>query len=262
MDAAATMAAGQDDDRSTDAMTHHAYVRTSQPPKRTRQLYGRRGDPVGLGVESQRAALLERWPHARVWVDAAKSGRSGNRPALLAMLAELQPGDVVCVTQLDRLARCTRLAMWLEHEVEVVRRCRIVSASGEGTSETGEPDAYAVFARRVSMAAAELQAAQAAAATRAAMRAKRDRGDAAGMPAFGWHVVAGRLAANPTEQAVLRAVLELTNGRPGRFTGAELASRLNEAGFRTRSGGLYHRTTARRLAQRADRLLATDGPMP
>lgn len=211
---------------------------------------------MGLGVESQRAALLERWPDATLWVDAAKSGRTGNRPALVAMLAELAPGDVVAVTALDRLARCARLAMWLEHELEAVRRCRIVSLAGEGTSETGEPDPYAVFARRVAFAAAELQASQAAAATRAAMAAKRAKGLAAGCPPFGMHVVDGRLVPNPAEMDVVRAVLELTTGRPERFTGQELADRLNRAGYRQRGGTVYNRRAARRLAERAAELLA------
>jgi DNA invertase Pin-like site-specific DNA recombinase len=84
------------------------------------------------------------------------------------MLDVLEPGDVVAVVRLDRLARDTRLALALELQIEATAGCRIVSLAGEGTSEAGPPDAVAVFNRRVAAAVAELQAHQAAASTAAA----------------------------------------------------------------------------------------------
>ena len=53
-------------------------------------------------IEALKAAGCE-----RVYSEK-KSGRPGERAALQRMLKEVQPGDVVVVTRLDRLARSTR----------------------------------------------------------------------------------------------------------------------------------------------------------
>jgi DNA invertase Pin-like site-specific DNA recombinase len=63
----------------------------------------------GLGLEAQRAAIREE-ASRRGWdVDIrqeVRSGsRAGNRPELQAVLSELQRGDTLVVTKLDRLAR-------------------------------------------------------------------------------------------------------------------------------------------------------------
>jgi len=231
-------------------MAVHAYCRSSQPPKNLRR-NPERAAHAPLGVESQRAALLERWPDATVWTDAARSGRTGRRPALRAMLDALQPGDTVAVVRLDRLARDTRLAMALELEIEATRGARIVSLAGEGTSEDGPPDAVATFTRRMAVAVAELQAHQAAAATAAAFKVKRERGLAVGgTPPFGFRIVAGRLEPDPDEGRVLAAVQAFTRGRLFNTTGPELARHLNERGYVNRDGRPWNRTTALRLARR------------
>jgi len=62
---------------------------------------------------------------------------------------------------------------------------RIVSAAGEGT-ETDDPSA--IFTRRILDAVGELERALTAARTRAALRAKRARGERAGTEPFGFRV--------------------------------------------------------------------------
>lgn len=210
------------------------------------------GDDGPLGIESQRAALLERWPHARVWVDAARSGRTARRPALRAMLDVVQRGDVVAVVRVDRLARCSRLAMALEMQLEHTVGARIVSLTeGEGFPVDGTPDPMAVFQRRMAAAVAELQAAQSAAATAAAFEAKRRAGlHTTGVAPFGFRIVDGRLVEDDDEQRVCAAVLELTNGRPHTTTGGELANRLNRHGHVSRGGRPFTPSTALRLARR------------
>jgi site-specific DNA recombinase len=210
------------------------------------------GDDGPLGIESQRAALVERWPDARVWVDAARSGRNARRPALRAMLAEVQRGDVVAVVRVDRLARCSRLAMALELQLEHTLGARIVSLTdGEGFPAEGTPDPMAVFQRRLSAAVAELQAAQAAAATTAAFKAKRAAGlHTTGVAPYGFRLVDGRLVEDDAEQRVCAAVLELTSNRPHAVTGGELATRLNRHGYVSRGGRPFTPSTALRLARR------------
>jgi DNA invertase Pin-like site-specific DNA recombinase len=230
-------------------MSVRAYCRSSQPPKGAR-----RGRTDALGVESQRAALVERFPDAVVYTDAAKSGRHGpaRRPALRQLLADLEPGDVVAVVRLDRLARDTRLAMALELQVEVTGGARLFSLAGEGTSLDGPPDPVAVFNRRVAAAVAELQAHQSAQATAAAFAVKRAAGlTTNGHAPFGFAVGdGGRIVPNAAEQRVVDEVLRFTRGRLHMVTGAELAERLNAAGLTNRGGRQWNRVTAKRLATR------------
>lgn len=207
-------------------MAVRGYCRSSRPP---RNGTGREG---ALGIESQRAAILERFPDAVVYEDAARSGRNAKRPGLQRMLSDLVAGDLLVVVRLDRLARCTRLAMALELRVEVECRCRVLSLAGEGTSADGPPDPVAVFQRRVAAAAAELQAAQAGAATAAALAVRRSRGFTSnGRAVFGWRVGAdGRVEEAPDEQATMTVVREFTRGRLWHASAREVAARLNELG--------------------------------
>lgn len=230
-------------------MTVRAYCRSSQPPKGAR-----RGRTDALGVESQRAELLERFPDAVVYVDAAKSGRHGvaRRPALRQLLADLEPGDVVAVVRLDRLARNLPLAMALEGQVEHTCGARLFSLAGEGTSLEGPPDPMAVFARRVAGAVAELEAARAAQATTAAFAVRRRAGlTTNGSAPFGFAVGdGGRIVPNDAEQLVVAEVVRFTRGNLEEASGVELAARLNAAGFTNRDGRPWSRVTAKRLAVR------------
>ncbi len=234
-------------------MTVRGYCRSSQPPKNIRRAAAVvAGSP--LGIESQRAAISERFPDAVLYVDAAKSGRAGvhRRPALRQLLADLEAGDVVAVVRLDRLSRDTRLAMALELQIETTCGARLFSLAGEGTSLDGPPDPVAVFNRRVAAAVAELQAHQAAQATAAAFAVKRKQGlSVNGHAPYGHRVVdGGRLERHDGEQLVLAEVLRFTRGHPANASGAELAARLNACGFVNRDGRPWNRTSAKRLAAR------------
>src|SRR3954452_18740250 len=62
----------------------------------------------GLAVQQKsiRAFIGQRHSRApRFYVDRGVSGAVEDRPALAELLAQLQPGDVVLVARLDRLAR-------------------------------------------------------------------------------------------------------------------------------------------------------------
>ena len=105
------------------------YCRSSRPSKSLRYRPASTDSP--LGVSSQQSAILERFPGAQVFTDAARTGRNANRPALREMLAGLRRGDVVVVVRLDRLARDFRLMMALELQIETTSGARLVSLAGE-----------------------------------------------------------------------------------------------------------------------------------
>ena len=105
------------------------YCRSSRPSKSLRYRPASTDSP--LGVSSQQSAILERFPGAQIFTDAARTGRNANRPALREMLAGLRRGDVVVVVRLDRLARDFRLMMVLELQIETTSGARLVSLAGE-----------------------------------------------------------------------------------------------------------------------------------
>jgi DNA invertase Pin-like site-specific DNA recombinase len=216
------------------------------------------GSGSPLGIESQRAAILDAYPDAEIHVDQFCSGRRTNRPALRAMLERLQRGDLVVVVRLDRLARGMRLAMAIEHEVEDVRRARIVSLAGEGTSADGPGDAYAVFVRRVHQATAELQAAQAARTTRDALAVRRRNGLAVtGSPPWGWQLAGDRLVPDAAEQDALELARQFVSRCAAPPVPAELARVLAKAGATNRKGRPITRDTAARILRQLDRTDST-----
>lgn len=232
------------------ALTVFGYIRTSKPPKK-RSRHSSSSSP--LGIESQREAILAAYPEAVLHVDEFRSGRRATRPALRAMVEQLERGDLVIVARLDRLARSMRLAMALEHEIEDVSGARIVSLAGEGTSADGKPDPYAVFVRRVHQAAAELQVAQAARTTQDALAVRRRNGYAAtGSPPWGFRLQAGKLVPDPSEQKALdlaRAWVARCAATPAP---ADLARALTKAGARNRKGRPIGRDTAGRILRQLE----------
>lgn len=226
------------------------YVRSSRPPATHRD---RPGDPNAdspLGIESQRREILEAFPEAVIFEDRFKSGRSARRPGLRSMLDRVEPGDLVVVSRLDRLARDSRLAVAIEYEIETTREARLVSLRGEGTSRDGSPpDPTSVFLRRVLAAQAELAAAQASAATRSALAVKRSAGLATnGTAPYGFAIgPGGRLVEEEREQVVIRIIRDRVRGRLFDASPADIAGHLNKCGFVNRSGRPWNRAGVDRV---------------
>lgn len=172
-------------------------------------------------------------PLAEVFTDAGLSGSLTiqDRPGLADALNALRRGDVLVVAKRDRLSRDMFVSVLVEREAGK-KGARIVSAAGEGT-ETDDPTA--TFTRRILDAVAELERAMTAARTRAALRAKRARGERAGTEPFEFRVNGdGRtLHAYQPEQEVLSLMMrERAEGRSLRA----IADTLNARGHVTRRG--------------------------
>ena len=239
-------------------MRHLAYVRSSRPPKAWRDRNRDSDDESPLGIESQRREILAQFPEAIFFEDRFRSGRSARRPGLMSLLDAVEPGDLVIVSRLDRLARDVRVAVAIEHSIEVVKEGRIVSLAGEGTNRDGSPpDATSVFIRRILAATAELSAAQASTATRAALAVKRAEGRSTnGRAVFGYRIGAdGILEEDPEEQATLARVLEITRDDPATGSPSDVATMLNREGRFRRDGKPWDRWTARAMLRRLGRRL-------
>lgn len=201
---------------ATDSLTAIGYVRVST-------------DRQELGPEAQVAAITS-WALAQgvtvaAWhVDQGVSGTADitARPGLLAAIADItvRRAGVLIVAKRDRLSRDPMNAMLLERMASTAG-ARIVSASGEGNGTT-PGDA---FLRGIIDLAAAYEVQMIRARTRAALKAKRARGERAGNVPYGFTADAtGKLSPCAAERAVIAQVHALrAAGLSQRAIVAELA---------------------------------------
>ena len=191
-----------------------------------------------MGLDAQQHALEQTarrlsLPLAQTFTDAGLSGALSidERPGLADALNGLRRGDVLIVAKRDRIARDSFLSVLIEREA-AKKGARIVSAAGEGT-ETDDP--AAIFTRRILDAVAELERALTAARTRAALRAKRARGERAGTEPYGFRVNGDGRTLHPhaDEQQMLTVMQEC---RAAGYPLRAIAEELNRAGHTTRTG--------------------------
>lgn len=193
----------------------------------------------GLGLEAQLdacAAWAAREQAPGPVLPFTDSGISGaapidQRPGLIAALAELRPGDALVVAKRDRLGRDPIVVAMIE-SVVTRKKCRVVSAAGEGTGGDSPSD---VLMRRMVDAFAEYERLVIRSRTRAALDAKRRRGERTGTIPYGTRLLADgkSLAPDDAERVVIGLMATLrTEGVSDR----RIAARLTEAGVRTKKG--------------------------
>lgn len=208
-------------------------------------------DEQANGPKAQRDAL-EAWCSrngvelAVVHEDLGVSGAAAldKRPGLLAALDELERGDVLVMAKRDRLARDVLVSATVERLVERAG-ARLVSADGAGEGDGPE----AVLMRRMVDAFAEYERALIRGRTRAALAAKRARGERVGAPRIGERVAADgvRVEPDPREAEVVALVGEL---RAAGWSIRDIADELTERGIPCR-GERWHATTVARMVKRA-----------
>lgn len=180
-----------------------------------------------------------------------------HRPALLDAITELQPGDVLVVAKRDRLGRDPIVVAMIESTVGRKAGCRVVSAAGEGTDSD---DPSSVLMRRMIDAFAEYERLLIIARTRAALAAKRRRGERTGQVPYGFDVIDdGRrskkgnlpaaLAVNTDEANVISEIKELSDAG---LSLREIARHLDAKGIKPKSGkSRWSHTSIRLLIKRS-----------
>ncbi len=208
-------------------------------------------DEQKLGPEAQRAQIAA-WA-AREGVEVASwhcdSGVSGgsdlsDRPALVAALGELRAAraGVLVIAKRDRLARDVAVAATIER---AAKACGAKVLSADGTANGDSPaDA---FMRTMLDGAAAYERALIRARTKAALQAKRARGERAGAVPFGFSAdEGGRLIPHEGEQKIIALVRKYRGeGVPLRAIVAELA----RAGLASRAGRPLQLTQVARIAK-------------
>lgn len=147
----------------------------------------------------------------------------------------------------DRVARDVVVAATIERLV--AKACaRLVTADGVSAEDTPE----GALQRTLMDAFAAFERAQIAARTRAALAAKRRKGERAGQVPYGYSVAAdgSTLRELAAEQRVIRRVHALRERGLGIVA---IAEKLNACGVPAR-GARWHRTTVHRILVRADAL--------
>jgi DNA invertase Pin-like site-specific DNA recombinase len=203
-----------------------------------------------LGPEAQRAAVADfaRREGLSIVSGHVDQGISGGsdldaRPALAEAIGALRAhgAGVLLVAKRDRLARDIYVAAAIERAV-AASGARVVSADGTGNGETPAD----VFMRSVLDSAAAYERALIRGRTRAALQAKRARGERAGTVPYGYRVDAdGRtLVADPVEQAVLSRVRDL---RAAGMSIREIVVQLAALGLMSRVRRCFAFTQVRRM---------------
>ena len=180
----------------------------------------------GLGLEAQLAACRKAGTVDHVFQDAGVSGATGldKRPGLLTAIAALTKGDILVVAKRDRLGRDPIAVAMIERAV-ARKGARIVSAAGEGTDSD---DPSAILMRRMIDAFSEYERLVIGARTKAALGAKKARGERSGSIPYGYQLAADgvHLEKNAKEQEIIRIIERLhAAGESYRAIGAELTAR-------------------------------------
>jgi DNA invertase Pin-like site-specific DNA recombinase len=207
----------------------------------------------GLGLAAQQSAIAAAAARhgltvTETFIDAGVSGalELKDRPGLFAAVEALKRGDTLIIAKRDRLGRDVVAVAMIERLIER-KGCRVLSAAGEGT-EANDPSA--ILQRRILDAFAEYERLIIGARTKAALKAKRQRGERAGNVPYGFTLADdGRtLIEQPAERQTLDTIRQL------RASGASLravAETLNARGSTTRSGAAWRFEYVRSLTAAA-----------
>ena len=201
---------------------------------------------AGLGAQAaaceaaaERLGLVLRATHC----DAGISGSApvDRRPGLIAALKDLGAGDVLLVAKRDRLGRDVILVAMIERLAER-RKAKIISAAGEGTEQD---DPSGQLMRRIVDAFSEYERALIRSRTKAALKAKRARGERAGSVPFGFDADAGgRLQPVTEEQSALSLMLQL---RGDGLSYRGIAAELEKRGIAPKRGSRCHPSSVRSI---------------
>lgn len=179
------------------------------------------------------------------FTDQGVSGGSSleKRLELLAAISQLQSGDILLVSKRDRLCRDPLVMAMIEAAV-ARKHARIVSVAGEGTEND---DPTSILMRRIVDAFSEYERLIIKSRTKAALQAKRDRGERTGHIPFGYRLSADgkHLVIDEQEQAVLDEIRILkSNGLSLR----RIADELNNRGV-TNRGNTWNQMSTKRVAK-------------
>jgi DNA invertase Pin-like site-specific DNA recombinase len=196
----------------------------------------------GLGLEGQRL-IAHRFlqPDDRILAEyiEVESGRKHNRPEMAKAIIETRSaGATLLVAEMSRLARSVYFTSKLMEERVRFKACDIPNADE--------------FTINIMAAVAQKAAKDISDSTKRGLAAKKARGSSLGTPAnFTDHsrgVGRATMQRNAQEHVANKQARRLAGLlRQQGITLAAIATELNAHGYRTRRGGLFHKTSVLRL---------------
>jgi DNA invertase Pin-like site-specific DNA recombinase len=173
------------------------------------------------------------------------------RPALLEAFSALREGraSILVVARLDRLARDLIVQEQLLAEVKRLGASVCSASTGEAGYLTDDPDDPSrKLIRQVLGAVSEYERSMISLRLRSGRRHKASRGGYAhGSPPFGYRADNGALVPLVDEQRVVERILEL---RRGGATLRDIASHLNEHGYKPKRAAAWHPESVKRVLVR------------
>jgi DNA invertase Pin-like site-specific DNA recombinase len=203
----------------------------------------------GLGLAAQLTAATATATRlglelAGVHTDAGISGSKSisDRPALVAALGSVKRGDVLIVAKRDRIARDMMVTMQVEKELER-KGARLISAAGEGTDGDSIGD---MIQRRVLDLFAQVERDMTRARTKAALQAKKAKGERVGAIPYGYKLADDGCHLEPAwfEQDVIALVRSL---RISGLTYRAIVEHLNRTNMNSRTGNRWQLQQIQRM---------------
>ena len=201
----------------------------------------------GVSLDAQRAKIeawcsLNDYELAAVHVDAGISGKNCNRPGLQDALADCRKGSALVVYSLSRLSRSVRDTMDIGDKLAKVGADLVsLSEKIDTTSASGKM----VF--RLLAVMNEFERDQISERTKSALQHKKAKGERVGSVAYGYRLDSDgvTLIEDEDEQLVIAAVHGYRDAGVSLRT---IVTRLDEQGYRSRSGKPFQLTQVARIA--------------
>ncbi len=214
----------------------------------------------GLGLEAQEKAIKDyakKHGHtiSHIFRDEGISGAAqlDERTGLMDALNNLQKGDILLVAKRDRLARKGAVNeddnMALIQMAVNKKKARIVSAAGEGT-EGDQDDPMSYMMRGMTDLFAGFERLLIKSRTKAALQAKKSRGERVGHIPFGYKLAEDgiHLEVDELEQGIL---IQMRDLRAEGLSIRDIAKELNNRGAFNRGNSTWNHASAHRILKLA-----------
>lgn len=194
----------------------------------------------------QKWALNQGLEITEVFTEEGISGAAAldKRPILLQAMGLLEKGDVLLIAKRDRLGRDPISVAMIEAGV-ARKHAKIISVAGEGTEND---DPASILMRRMIDAFSEFERNIIRGRTKAAMQAKKARGERVGHIPFGYQLgEEGKLKKEENEQSILKQISEL---RKKGLSTRKIAMEMNLRGAFNRGGAQWNHASIHRVMTR------------
>ncbi|MGN1045121.1 MAG: recombinase family protein [Candidatus Methanomethylophilaceae archaeon] len=198
----------------------------------------------GFSLDAQMSKLrnyckVQGWDIAAEYCEEGESGRSTKRPEYQRMMSEHDIWDVVLVYKLDRIHRnSVNFALMMEELDHLGKDFCSVQDQLDTSTAMGR------FVRDITERIAQLESEQIGERVAIAMDKKSKLGGIISRLPLGYKNKNGRREVDNDEKYIVRAIFSMYNNG---LSMDNIADYLNAAGFRTKSGGIWYKSSVHQI---------------